>query len=559
MNEYPAFVEDSLSTKVQDFLSLAAIQSPSSSNQECVFLFDEILAKTKKMNRLGQDDRLFTILETLFCFTAYLRDISFGRGNRQLTYAMLLIWYTHYPVLAVYALEMIVGAGLISGNLSFGSWRDIPGLCEYIRVHSDRGQSHPFIESAIEIMNGQLYKDWISGGGGGDGGSGGDGGASSSSNSVISNVAKWIPRESSRKHKWLFDKMVMQWSWTHSAKILHTATNSDGRAYVRAIHKCRQQYRRVFTSLTRLIDPVECKQCAGQWDQIRPEKVCEGALSKYWDGLLNQTRVLDTLSNDPLRIQCASQFQQYFDCEDQKEKGFQVRTISKSNSSSNSWTTPYFDPSFRLADEKTILHLVLAAIRCTRLSHLKRGLDLNVDIEIRRIDQRWKRILQKRGGNGNGRGAGSGEDEQNIIPIVTIVGTGPGGYLQRSDIALYYKAIAQACFLAGPTREFGRRILFASSPPILVNLDGCEGFVDSIRRIMHSTTNDGIPGYNYSDGFDEAIELLRVSTMAGDNVSTCILGNHPDCPISNVHLCNPLSTRYRPMKERFWAVVGLPQ
>lgn len=97
-----------------------------------------------------------------------------------LTYMMLDVWYQFFPVLAVYALESILLMG-------YGSWRDIKGLCRYLRKHSIRnllrfGESeHPLILTAVEFMVKHLDRP---------------------------GVAKWVPRESSRKLQWLYNLFV---------------------------------------------------------------------------------------------------------------------------------------------------------------------------------------------------------------------------------------------------------------------------------------------------------------------------------------------------------------
>ena len=128
-------------------------------------------------------------LKSLFVLLGSTRDIvsSFtsggGGGQRRLTYMMLDIWYDVYPVLAVYALEALIVLG-------HGSWRDVTGLCCYLRNESPRGQDHPFIETAVELSIRKLS------------GEAGVGRAL---------AAKWVPRETSKKKSWLFTVFVQKW------------------------------------------------------------------------------------------------------------------------------------------------------------------------------------------------------------------------------------------------------------------------------------------------------------------------------------------------------------
>ena len=57
----------------------------------------------------------------------HTRDIKNGKGERDLSYLQLFIWYSYYPRLAERALTSFV--------YTFGSWRDIKDLCGFIRKH----------------------------------------------------------------------------------------------------------------------------------------------------------------------------------------------------------------------------------------------------------------------------------------------------------------------------------------------------------------------------------------------------------------------------------------
>lgn len=135
---------------------------------------DPLLVQTVLLEQLHRGS---LDLQTLFIVLAYVRDIDGGMGERKLTYAMLDVWYERFPVLAVYALEALILCG-------YGSWRDVPGLCNYIK--EVRRENHPLIETAVDFMLRHVDAD--------------DGLA-----------AKWVPRETSKKNLWLFDLFVSRW------------------------------------------------------------------------------------------------------------------------------------------------------------------------------------------------------------------------------------------------------------------------------------------------------------------------------------------------------------
>ena len=146
---------------------------------------DDAFLKLKSMleQLLGECDK--ETLRILFVIVAWNRDIVGGRGERRLTYMMLEVWYAYYPVVAVCALDALL-------SLGYGSWRDVPGLCCALRPCPQQQQEQhlpPFVETAVEMMVRKLKR--------------GD------ADSAV--VAKWVPRETSKKKLWLFELFVQTW------------------------------------------------------------------------------------------------------------------------------------------------------------------------------------------------------------------------------------------------------------------------------------------------------------------------------------------------------------
>ena len=124
-------------------------------------------------------------LKDFFVSIAHCRDIYNGQGQRDLSYRMIYDLYQVFPVLAIKALHLIVGTVV-------GSWCDVKYFCLFIEKISPDGFYDPLVEVVIRIANRQLKRDL----GVLDGG-------------VISNVAKWIPREC--HHPELFGLFVRDW------------------------------------------------------------------------------------------------------------------------------------------------------------------------------------------------------------------------------------------------------------------------------------------------------------------------------------------------------------
>lgn len=127
----------------------------------------------------------------LFCMIGYVRDIVDGCGERDLSYRMIHVWYSYYPVLSLYALHCF-----FLGSSPYGSWKDLKYFCRLISLISRSGRSHPLISSAIQIANQQLWDDYCV--------------VYSNGEKRVSFVSKWLPKETGG-FSWVFDLLSEGW------------------------------------------------------------------------------------------------------------------------------------------------------------------------------------------------------------------------------------------------------------------------------------------------------------------------------------------------------------
>ena len=164
-----------------------------------VFLFHhfvQVLSLLKKQIQNNPNNiKYIEILDNYYKLILFTRDISYGKGERKLTYLLITAFYEVYPTLAIYALHQIIPTISNSNYPDFsvhqdsrtlcGSWKDAIGLCDFIRNFSKRGDQHALIELCIKLIVKQLIKDnhtWKFT-------------EHAMDTRYISNVAKWIPRE----------------------------------------------------------------------------------------------------------------------------------------------------------------------------------------------------------------------------------------------------------------------------------------------------------------------------------------------------------------------------
>jgi hypothetical protein len=210
-------------------------------------------------NKLEKDPEFMEYLILFYRMIGHTRDIYFGKGEHDVSYMLLMVFYDIFPVLAIYAMHRFVQP-VDCLNIPYGSWRDIKYLCDYIRKNSPKKENHSLIQYCIEIMNSQLKKDyeiWRFS-------------IHARSRNHISNVAKWIPREH-KKFDWLFNMLVLEWTKTTKPFLLKTILYDD--SYSKAILKAKRLYRRKVSTLNKAMDTTEIKQCSQNWDEINPKNI----------------------------------------------------------------------------------------------------------------------------------------------------------------------------------------------------------------------------------------------------------------------------------------------
>ena len=193
----------------------------------------------------------FTGTDTDLPIILYTRDISYGRGRRDLAYSMIACLYKHNPHLAACALRLCAS--------KYGSWCDIKYFCRYVSQHSliyiDGGLGDKMIDMAIDILVNQIRIDYITW-------------TEAISEhldnlrtvlrpngrDILSYAAKWVPREKSAMG-WLFDRIVERWARAHY--------NS----------RYKRDFRKMVSELNREIGTVEIKQCSQELHNLFYEKI----------------------------------------------------------------------------------------------------------------------------------------------------------------------------------------------------------------------------------------------------------------------------------------------
>ncbi len=158
---------------------------------------------------------------------AYTRDIEEGKGEYALSIAIIkeLMKHEHNKKICVALMCSFVGFNSSSNNNKpFGSWKDMKYLFNEL-------QSCPL--ELVNIINAQIDIDM----------------RNRANDRPCSLVAKWIPREKSKKFGWIHKHLAMNY-FSFNKK------------------KAQTNYRRVVSCLNKYIDTVQIKQCGHDWKSI---------------------------------------------------------------------------------------------------------------------------------------------------------------------------------------------------------------------------------------------------------------------------------------------------
>lgn len=400
------------------------------------FVLKDILNTLKSQYTLFKKSNTDTTVIVEYLILLYkmigqTRDIVDGKGEYSLTYMMIYIWYDFYPELALYAVQCLVDFGDNGKTHQYGSWKDIKYFCDYCRKqYCDL--EHPLIQHAINIVNKQICTDY----------------ANLISNSDdISLAGKWVPREKSGRFGWMYQALACN----YFPKYIETSELSSNNSKLKAILKCKTEYRQILSALNRKIDTLQIKQCGNSWSKIDFNKVTSVSLSKQRKAFLNVTKKGETRFPCNLdRIECAEHFNAHIQKAIKGEVEMKGKRVGLENFT------------------KQALDLVR-----TQLSP-------SFETEKALLNSQWR------------DNSSQIDALSNMIAMVDVSGSMSGDPLNAA-IALGIRVAEKS--------KLGKRVLTFSSTPRWVNLEGQDGFVSMVQT-LHTAD------FGMTTNFDAALNMI---------------------------------------------------
>ena len=397
----------------------------------------------------------------LYKMIGQTRDIIDGKGEYTLSYMMIYTWYSFYPEMAKFALRCFVDLG--DKTHPYGSWKDIKYFCEYCR-NQGTPNTHPLIQYAVKLTNEQIHRDYTK---------------YITFLDDISLAAKWVPREKS-SFGWLYRELACD----YFSDYLLTADTTT--RYIKAVTKCKTEYRKVLTILNKHIDTLQIKQCGQNWSSIDFNKVTSISLYKQKKSFLNikHNGQLRSPTND--RIDCSTNFKTY------------IQNAIKGD-----------------ADVKG-KRVGMADFTKQALQFINNNNDDNDNnqIEIDLLNSQWRNNSSQTGELGK------------MIAMVDVSGSMEGDPMNVA-IALGIR-IAEKSIL-------GKRVMTFSAKPNWINLDGYDDFVSKVGIIKDSEWGMNT---NFHAALDTILDAIIQNRMAPEDVQDLVLVILSDMQIDSGDKCN---------------------
>lgn len=401
----------------------------------------------------------------LFKMIGQTRDIVDGKGERNLTYMMITVWYDFYPELAFFALNCLNDD--LYFQHTYGSWKDIKYFCNYCKEKKGN-EGHPLIKECIKIVNFQLILDYYS-------------------INKISLLAKWIPREKSKKFGWLFCYLAYDYFnyYIQSAKNLYSLYNAK--------NKCKSNYRTMISYLNAKIGTLERLQCSHQWSSINFNNITSLALH-------NQKKAFLKDDGDEDRKNCRENFKNYILNTNHQRIKINCKHIGMNNFTKNA---------------------------CNLLNELKKKNETeNWELEKDFLNQQWK------------ENSLSTNDLGYIIPIIDISSSMLGDPLDAA-IALGIRVAEKS--------SLGKRIIILGSSATCVNLEDKTTFVEMVQEIRKNEL--GINSNLYS-GLDLIVDAILETKMEPSQVHNLSIIIFSDMQVDSLNSIYQTSL-FEKIKEKF--------
>jgi len=229
---------------------------------------------------MGNERENLRLFKIALKIVANVRDIKNGKGEYQLSYTLLYVLHKYYPNIAKLTFLKFITMG--NSIHCLGSFKDVKYFCNYIKTR-ELSEGHPFINYIVETVVYMLKEEeqiYIR----------------KERNSLM---AKWLPREKSKKYGWLFEKIA----YVYYDYIIKTAKTSAKRCI--AQRKAKTLLRKLLAKINKKLNTTQIHMAGKTWSLIDFNEVTGPTLRINKKGFQNITKTNTQRSSSEDRVVCA--------------------------------------------------------------------------------------------------------------------------------------------------------------------------------------------------------------------------------------------------------------
>jgi hypothetical protein len=420
----------------------------------------------------------------LYKLIAQTRDIIDGKGEYTLTYMMIYVWYTICgPSLAFFAINSMVQ--LNSDEHPYGSWKDLKYFCDYLMKSCGVELTHPLITHCCFLYNNQLRLD--------------ENALYSDDEKQLKNislVAKWIPREKTR-----FGYLYESLAYDYYKEYISSSSSKDHVTQIKAMLKCKTNYRKLLAKLNVKIDTLQIKQCGKKWSDIDFNKVTSISIANQKKAFLNIKKDGNKRSNEDDRIICAEHFKEHIQSTTKNNMEIKGKRVG---------LTSFTNQAINLIDSRR--RVIMNNENC--------------QMEIDLLNSQWRDNSSQNGKLGK------------MIAMVDVSGSMDGDPLHAA-IALGIR-VAEKSLL-------GKRVMTFSAKPRWVNLQNKDNFIDMVEEVNKAEWGMNT---NFHAALDLILSAIIETNMPSEDVEDMVLAIFSDMQIDEGDKCDK-KVLYDTMKAKY--------
>jgi hypothetical protein len=260
------------------------------------------ISKNSENNVVSDEYKMYMDMGVMmFKILAHTRDIVSGKGEYMLFYVMLIEWakvdfrFFDFMIRSlVYDTSSMMRApdAPAQPKHPLGSWKDMKYFLTYMKaelidlvqpqphsqpqpqvfkdykyIQNQRDLYSKCVNTIVILINEQLRADYAV--------------YTQNRTDSISLVAKWIPREKSKKFGWLYYYLTMNY-FQHEIP-----SDQTHPSYERAVNRAFMNYRKMTSALNKKLDTTQVKMCDNRWGEVNFNNVTSITTHKQTKSFLN--------------------------------------------------------------------------------------------------------------------------------------------------------------------------------------------------------------------------------------------------------------------------------